>query len=153
MTVIGRSDQIPADSATWGESPTGTYNSGSNAPASHGEVGVSEVEKLIEAQVAAYRERDLERFLGFYAVDVSIRDFEGNVLMDGVDAMRAQYDQLFRDSPTLKVQIPRRMMVGDFVIDEEVITGFILPGYPSEMHAVVVYRVENGKIQEVVFLS
>jgi hypothetical protein len=103
--------------------------------------------------VAAYRERDLERFLGFYAVDVSIRDFEGNVLMDGVDAMRAQYDQLFRDSPTLKVQIPRRMMVGDFVIDEEVITGFILPGYPSEMHAVVVYRVENGKIQEVVFLS
>jgi hypothetical protein len=91
-------------------------------------------------------------FLRFYAAGVKVRDFDGNVLMDGLEAMRGQYGPLFRDSPELGVQIPRRMAAGQYVIDEEDISGFILAGFPSAMRAVVVYRVRDGLIHDVVFL-
>ena len=60
---------------------------------------------VVDRQIAAFRDRDLERFLGCYAQGVKIRSFDGNVLMDGPEAMRGQYGPLFRDSPELKVEI------------------------------------------------
>jgi hypothetical protein len=49
---------------------------------------VTGITDVIDAQIAAYRERDLQRFLDCYAADVVIRDFDGNVLMDGLEVMR-----------------------------------------------------------------
>jgi hypothetical protein len=107
---------------------------------------------VVDRQIAAFRDRDLERFLGFYAAGVKVRDFDGNVLMDGLEAIRGQYGPLFRDSPELKVEIPRRIVAGEYVVDEEDISGFILAGFPSAMQAVVVYRVRDGLIHDVAFL-
>jgi hypothetical protein len=72
--------------------------------------------------------------------------------MDGPEAMRGQYGPLFRDSPQLSVEIPRRIVAGDYVVDEEDISGFILAGFPPAMHAVVVYRIQDGLIHDVVLL-
>jgi hypothetical protein len=72
---------------------------------------MSEATDVVDRQIAAFRDRDLERYLGFYAADVKIRDFDGNVLMEG---MRGMYGPLFRDSPELRVEIPRRMVAGDY---------------------------------------
>jgi hypothetical protein len=111
-----------------------------------------EATDVVDRQIAAFRDRDLERFLGFYAAGVKVRDFDGNVLMDGLEAMRGQYGPLFRDSPELSVEIPRRMAAGDYVVDEEQVSGFVLAGYPAAMQAVVVYRVRDGLIDNVVLL-
>jgi hypothetical protein len=114
---------------------------------------MSDIAALVDAQVAAYRDRQLERFLGFYADDVTVRDLDGNVLMSGLQAMRDQYGPLFRDSADLAVDIPARMQAGDYLIDEELITGFQLAGFPTQMHVLVIYRVHNSKISEVVLVS
>ena len=111
-----------------------------------------EAVEVVDRQIAAFRDRDLERFLWCYAAGVTVRDFDGNVLMDGLEAMRGQYGPLFRDSPQLTVEIPRRMVAGDYVIDEENLSGFILAGFPPQMHAVVVYRVHDGLIHDAVLL-
>jgi hypothetical protein len=113
---------------------------------------MSEATDVVDGQLAAYRARDLDGFLRFYAAGVKVRDFDGNVMMDGVEAMRGMYGALFRDSPQLSVDIPSRVAVGDYVIDEEHISGFILDGYPSAMRAGVVYRVRDGLIHDVVLL-
>ena len=113
---------------------------------------MSEATEVVDRQIAAFRDRDLERFLRCYAAGIRVRDFDGNVLMDGPEAMRGQYGPLFRDSPKLSVEIPSRMAAGDYVIDEENLSGFILAGFPPEMHAVVVYRVHDGLIHDVVLL-
>jgi hypothetical protein len=113
---------------------------------------MSDATDLVDRQIAAYRDRDLDRFLSFYAEDVKIRDFDGNILMDGQEGMRGMYGPLFRDSPELSVDSPHRIVSGDYVIDEEHISGFNLAGFPPEMHAVVVYRVRDGLIRDVVFL-
>ncbi len=61
---------------------------------------MSEATDVVDRQIAAFRDRDLERFLGCYAVGAKVRDFDGNVLMDGLEAMSGQYGPLFRDSPS-----------------------------------------------------
>jgi hypothetical protein len=112
-----------------------------------------EATDVVDRQIAAFRDRDLERFLGFYAAGVKVRDFDGNVLMDGLEAMRGQYGPLFRDSPELCVEIPRRIVAGHYVVDEEDISGFVLAGFPTAMQSVVVYLVRDGLIHDVVFLT
>jgi hypothetical protein len=59
---------------------------------------VPEATDVVDRQIAAFRDRDLDRFLGFYAADVKVRDFDGNVLMDGLEGMRGQCGPLFRDA-------------------------------------------------------
>jgi hypothetical protein len=113
---------------------------------------MSEATDVVDLQVAAYRDRDLERFLACYAADVKIKDFDGNVLMDGLEAMRGQYGALFRDSPQLKAEIPHRIVAGDYVIDEEHGSGIVMAGFPAEEHIAVVYRVRDGLIHDVILL-
>src|ERR1039458_3848508 len=86
---------------------------------------------LIDGQIAAYRARNLEEFLSHYSADAVIRDADGNRLMEREQAMREFYGPMFRDSPDLRLEIPRRIEFGDYVIDEELVDGVNLQGYPS----------------------
>lgn len=101
---------------------------------------------VVTAQVAAYNARDLERFLDCYSPDAVIEDASGQVLMRGRDAMRGVYERLFAQSPELHCEIRQRIHVGRYVIDEEAITGFHCAGFPTEVHAAAVYRVEGARI-------
>ena len=47
--------------------------------------------KLIDPEVAAYRDRDLERCVMFFSDDVIVTDFEGTVLVRGIDELRNYY--------------------------------------------------------------
>jgi hypothetical protein len=53
----------------------------------------------------------------------------------------------------LAVHIANRIIVGDHVIDEERITGFNLPGYPTELHSAVVYQLRDDKIVRVILVG
>jgi uncharacterized protein (TIGR02246 family) len=102
--------------------------------------------ELIDAQLEAYRARDLDRFLTFFAHDVMVTDFDGKDLMQGVEGMRANYAPLFTNSPDLSVEIRGRIESGPFVVDLEHLEGFINPPYPQTFDAGCVYRVNDGKI-------
>lgn len=104
---------------------------------------------VVTAQLDAYNARDLERFLDCYASEAVIEDGTGNVMMRGRDAMRALYGQLFAQSPHLHCEIRQRILVGQYIVDEEAITGFHLDGFPTELHAAAVYRVEGRRIAHV----
>lgn len=113
---------------------------------------MSDATDLIDAQLVAYRDRDLERFAALFCDDVVIRDADGHVLAEGQDALRAFYENMFRDSTTLAVEIPHRIEVGSFVIDEEHVTGLVSEGLPSSLEAACVYRVHDGKIHSMTFV-
>jgi hypothetical protein len=113
---------------------------------------MSAMTELIDAQVEAYRARDLGRFLGFFAPDAVVTDFDGNVLMQGVEGMRANYAPLFTNSPDLTVEVKLRIETGPFVIDLEHLEGFNNPPYPQVFDAGCVYRIAEGKIIAMKFL-
>jgi hypothetical protein len=100
---------------------------------------MSEATDVVDRQVAAYRDRDLERFLACYSADV-------------MEAMRGQYGALFRDSPQLRADIPRRIVAGDYVIDEEYGSGIVMAGFPPTEHIAVLYWVRDGLIHDVILL-
>jgi hypothetical protein len=101
----------------------------------------------VEEQLLAYNARDLERFIAVYSRDVVIEDGDGNVTMRGHETLRQQYGRLFRESPALEGRVLQRMRVGNYVVDEEQVTGMM--GSADIAHAVVIYRVEGGKIVNV----
>lgn len=107
---------------------------------------------LIDAEIAAWRDRDLDRYLSFFAPDVIVTDFDGNVLMNGLDALRENYGPLFRDSPSISVDIRSRSEVSDFVIDTEHLEGLVSPTLPPVLDAGCVYRIKDGKIAAMKFL-
>ena len=108
---------------------------------------------VVTAQVDAYNARDLDRFLEYYAPDAVIEDGAGQVLMRGREGMRGVYGQLFAQSPQLRCEIRQRIGVGPYVVDEEAVSGFHLEGFPTELRAAAVYRVEGDQIVHVRLLT
>jgi hypothetical protein len=102
--------------------------------------------QIVQTQIDAFNARDIERFVGCYSADAVLEDGQGTVIARGHEALRGLFGQLFAQSPNLHAEIPRRIQVGSYVIDEEEIVGFIFEGFPSEMHAAIVYRIDGQTI-------
>jgi hypothetical protein len=56
------------------------------------------------------------------------------------------------DNPNIRYDIPNRIALGDWVNDEERVTGFSKPGSRDVVRAVLVYRISGGRIQEILIL-
>jgi hypothetical protein len=83
-----------------------------------------EPREVVQAAIDAYHDNDLDRCLRYYAPDVVVKDADGNVLTDGADAVRSQYAKSMADNPNVRYDIPNRISLGHWVIDEERVTGF-----------------------------
>jgi hypothetical protein len=104
--------------------------------------------EVVDQQIAAYNQRDIDGFVACYADNATVVQPDGSLLASGHDEIRAIYGGLFDQSPALRAEISNRIEVGTVVIDEERVTGFVLPGMPTEIHGAVVYRVADGLIQD-----
>ena len=107
---------------------------------------------VVDAQIEAYRARDVERFLAHYADDISVVLFDGTPMFADKQVMREQYGKLFADSPDLSVIIASRMTAGVFVVDQEEVSGFHFGDMPTEMTALSIYQVTDGKISKLMLL-
>lgn len=101
-------------------------------------------------QLEAYNNRDIDAFMACYTKDCRVEDAEGNLLMQGAEAMRARYDSLFKESPELHCKLVSRVYVGDYVLDEENVTGS--RGSTQMSHVVAIYHVKDGLIDHVRFI-
>jgi hypothetical protein len=103
----------------------------------------------VDAQVEAYNAGDVDRFLACYTENVVVEDGAGATLMQGRDAMRAEYAPFFAGHPELRGEIVHRLTVGDYVIDEERIHGW----QSEPVRAVAIYHVADGLIDHVRLLG
>jgi hypothetical protein len=108
-------------------------------------------EQLAQTQLEAYNTRDLDAFMSVYAPDVTIfRHDTGEVMMSGHEAMRETYRQMFAASPELHCQLVNRMVMGDYVIDHEHVTGRM--GAPP-LDAIAIYQIKDDLISRVWFIK
>jgi len=112
-----------------------------------------ELRDIVQAAIDAYHDHDLDRCLSYYAPDVVVKDANGTILMDGTEAVRARYARSMIDNPNIRYEIPNRIALGDYVIDEERVTGFAKPGSTDVVRAVLVYRFSGDLIREILVLS
>ena len=107
---------------------------------------------VVQGAIDAYHDHDLDRCLSFYAPDVVVKQADGTILMDGAEAVRARYAKSMSDHPSLHYDIPNRISLGAYVIDEERVTGFS-PGGPDVVRAALVYRFADDLISEILILT
>lgn len=106
---------------------------------------VSQQEKIVQEQLDAYNERNIDRFMAVFSADPVVLNYPGDqVLARGRSATRALYKELFDNSPDLHSRLINRTVIGQKVLDQERITG--RNGNPEAIELVVIYEIKNGKI-------
>ena len=65
--------------------------------------------------------------------------------MRGLQDLRAAFGALFASNPSVHVRIVQRMVLGQFVVDHEHITG---RADGLELQALVAYQVVDGQIRQ-----
>jgi len=107
---------------------------------------------VVQAAIDAYHDHDLDRCMSHYAPHVVVKDADGTILLDGSAAVRQPYEQSMKTHPNLHYDIPNRIALGAYVIDEERVTGYSAGG-PDEVRAALVYRLDGDLISQILILS
>ncbi|MDH6705872.1 uncharacterized protein (TIGR02246 family) [Kitasatospora sp. MAA19] len=108
---------------------------------------MSEPALVVDRQLAAYNNHDLDAFVATYAEDVSITRRDGSSL-HGREALRAVYGPMFA-AGRCRAEIVGRLTEGDRVVDHEVAHGLAA----DPVRVLVAYRVRDGLIDRVDFLG
>lgn len=109
------------------------------------------IEQPVINQLIAYNQRDIDRFILNFSEDCRCEDGEGRLILRGRTAMYESYKKMFAASPNLHCHLASRTVVGNYVLDEERVTG--RAGNPEGVsHVMAIYRIENGEIVHVRFL-
>lgn len=105
----------------------------------------SDPEKVVQANLDAYNNRDIDGFMSYFSEDILVKNFDtGATSAQGRQAVREIYTRLFEASPNLHSKILKRTVFDNKVIDHEYITG--RNGSPEPLELVLVYEVRDGTI-------
>ena len=103
--------------------------------------------ELVQGQLDAYNNRNLETFCTYFSEDVAVFDGKSQeCLFKGMSAFRERYKQTF-SNPNLHCHLLNRIEQDDIVIDHEEVSGMA----EDLVYAIAVYRINKGLIQEVTF--
>lgn len=106
--------------------------------------------EVVDRQIQAYNARDIAAVCDLYALDaVLIRLHDGTELCRGRDAVRSRYARFFADHAGAHCQLQARIAIGNFVIDQERVTGTAR----GVLEGVAIYEVLHQRIQTVHFLD
>lgn len=99
--------------------------------------------KVVQAQLDAYNNQDVDAFAAVFAEDAKLYMNLGDTepTMTGRDEIRRRYGAMFEANPENKSTLIGRMTQGNFVFDHEWITGRETP-----ITIMAIYEVEDGKI-------
>ena len=106
-------------------------------------------EQLINRQLEAYNNRNINDFLATYSDSIKIYNHPNDLIMNGKEDMRKVYATMFERTPDLNCEIKNRIIQGNKIIDQEHVTGF--PDGRS-IKAIAIYEVKDGLIYRVHFV-
>lgn len=102
-------------------------------------------EQVVQSNLDAYNNRDLEKFMFWFSEDVELYSFsEMKLIASGKPAIEKLYKELFAASPNLHSTILKRIVFDNKVIDHESIVG--RKGSSEIIEIVMIYEVKDGKI-------
>lgn len=104
--------------------------------------------EIVQEQLEAYNNRDIDAFLRTYSEDISLYNYPNKKTSQGQEQMRQGYQGFFESTPDLHCEIKNRIVIGNKVIDEEFLT---ING--RNFSAVAIYEVVKGKIAKVTFIQ
>lgn len=108
---------------------------------------VNTPETIVQKQVEAYNNKDIDAFLATYSDDIEIYNFPNILSMKGKTQMREVYSEMFERVKELHCEIKKRIIINNKVIDHEYVK------FDDNFSSVVaIYEVKDGKIIKVTFV-
>jgi hypothetical protein len=105
--------------------------------------------QLIQLQLDAYNSKNITAWLSCYHQDAVQLDFHGTVLARGHDEMQQRISLRFSE-PDLHAKLLNRMVMGDWVIDHELIQ-CNFPQGRGQVELLCSYQVKQGLIVKALF--
>ena len=106
---------------------------------------------IVQGQLEAYNQRDLEKFLSFFHPMVEVfRLNQGDCLCNDLETFRKMFKDRFDSSPELHCELKGRIVLENTVMDEELVTGVAGASVPN--HVVAIYAFADGLISKVWFV-
>ena len=109
--------------------------------------------EIVQASIDAWNAGDMDATFESFSEDIVVLDGDGNVQMQGLDDARTRYTRWRAANPDIFYEIRSRIALGEWVIDEERVTGMAPPREGDELRAVIVYRVTGQRIREIRVLT
>ena len=97
---------------------------------------------VVDRVLAALNGRDIDAFAACYTDDATIEDGYDEIVAAGRSGIRERYAVIFETFPKVRVTPLSRTDVGEFVVQEERVTG----RGPEDDRHVAVYLVRDGLI-------
>ncbi|CAI0731640.1 Uncharacterized conserved protein [Serratia entomophila] len=106
-------------------------------------------EDVVQRQLDAYNARDIEAFIACWAEDAQYYEHPDTLLAGGKAAIRERHVARFKE-PSLYGEKVKRMVVGNMVVDQEVVTRNFPQGR-GKMDVIAIYEVDQGRIAKAWF--
>ncbi|HEY5692530.1 MAG TPA: hypothetical protein VIS49_13825 [Cyclobacteriaceae bacterium] len=104
-------------------------------------------EEIVQKQLAAYNNKDLESYISMFSDEVQLYNFPGEMILKGKEQMRERYKIRF-ESPNLNAVVVSRTLLGAYVIDHEKVSGI----REEIVEASVIYHISDGLIDKMWFI-
>ncbi|HTZ35302.1 MAG TPA: GNAT family N-acetyltransferase [Stellaceae bacterium] len=101
-------------------------------------------ETVVHRQLDAYNARDIDAFMACWADEAQLFEHPSTVLARGAAEIRERHIARFTE-PDLRGHLVRRIVLGDKVVDHELVTRNF-PDGPGRIEVVAIYQVERGRI-------
>jgi hypothetical protein len=101
-------------------------------------------EAIVQRQLDAFNARDVNALLATYADDAELFEHPAKLLARGAAAFRERFTARFQE-PNLHAALQKRIVMGNFVVDHEVVTR-TFPEGPGTIDVVMIYEVQHGRI-------
>lgn len=101
-------------------------------------------EAIVQQQLDAYNNRDLEQILAIYADDAEFIEHPATVMCRGTAALRERFTARFAE-PDLHARLLNRIVLGSKVFDHEEVSRTFADG-PGMISVVMLYEIREGRI-------
>lgn len=106
-------------------------------------------EAVIQKQVEAYNTRDIETFVACHSPMIQLFNFpKAYPFCKDIKQLRQIYQDIFDQSPELNSKIIKRIVMGQTVIDHELITG---RNGADPFELIAIYEIQNQLISRAYF--
>jgi len=109
-----------------------------------------DAEGIVQRQLDAYNARDIDGFMAVWAADAQYFEHPAKLLASGAAEIQARHIARFKE-PNLFGRLIKRMVVGNKVIDQEVVTR-TFPEGTGRVDVIAIYEVKDDKIANAWFI-
>lgn len=108
---------------------------------------------IVDRQLVAYNNQDIDAFAATYHEDVEIHHFPGGLQYQGKDELVSRYGPKFARLKCLEASSLKRIVEGRFLVDHELAESCSKEAgvVDRSIKVIAMYEVEDGLIRRVIF--